>query len=86
VVERGEPDFGGRPQVYCRRGNLEFCFRQGHRQGRHVWLCYRHRKLFFCYMLEEVGRHEGEEAVSAASEFLKSIEPFDVVFSADEQA
>lgn len=85
VLAEGKRDHRGKPQILCRRDDLEFCFRQGRRQGCHVWLCYRRRNLFVGYTLEEVGRREGEEAVKAASEFLGSIEPsFDVVFSADQ--
>lgn len=80
VLTRGEPDHGGRPQVLCRRGGLEYCFRQGRRQERHVWLCYRRRKLFFDYILEEAGRHEAEDAAKAAADLLHSIEPSLEVF------
>ena len=84
VAIQGEPDAGGRPQVFCRCGDREYCFSQGRRYDKPVWLCYRRRRLFFTHILEEVGRNEADEAAKAAENLLRSIEPtLDVLFSGE---
>jgi hypothetical protein len=86
VATQGEPDAGGRPQVFCRCGDREYCFSQGRRYDKPMWLCYRRRKLFFTHVLEEVGRGEAEEAAKVAENLLRSIQPtFDILFSAEAQ-
>ena len=87
VATKGDPDALGRPQVFCRCGDREYCFSQGYRYDKPVWLCYRRRRLFFTHILEEVGRPEAEDAATAAENLLRSIQPtFDVLFSAEAQA
>jgi hypothetical protein len=87
VAAQGNPDASGRPQVFCRCGDREYCFSQGRRYDKAVWLCYRRRRLFFTHVLEEVGRGEAEEAAKAAEGLLRSIQPtFDILFSAEAHA
>ncbi len=87
VATQGEPDAGGRPQVFCRSGEREYCCSQGRRYDKPVWLCYRRRRLFFTHILEDVGRSEGEEAARAAESLLHSIQPtFEILFSAEAQS
>jgi hypothetical protein len=84
VATEGDHDAGGRPQVFCRSGDREYCFCQGRRYDKPVWLCYRRRRLLFNHVLEEVGRCEAEEAATAAENLLRSIQPtFDILFSAE---
>jgi hypothetical protein len=75
VVTKGEADHRGQPEVTCRRGSAEYCFRRGRRAGRLVWMCWRRRKLFFASVLEPVGRSEGANIAQRAAELLHTLEP-----------
>jgi hypothetical protein len=75
VITKGDLDHRGLPEVVCRSGSVEYCFRRGRREGRLVWLCWRRRKLFFSSILETVRRSEGATIANHAIEMLHALEP-----------
>ena len=75
LVTTNEIDTEGKPAVLCSRGDREFYFCRGSRDGKRVWVCWERKRMFVSRSLAAPSRAEAETAAAVAESELKRLEP-----------